>query len=296
MSIFNTLLKPISKIEMEKQISETKNAYLETTSAETPEIKITSKTEETLSHVSEDVTIANYFKNKDVVLDVTHSNNSFVPVEDLALLLASNYAKCKDFYRYIRGMIAKKKMDFCYNTYPLSDEDRLATNMIAEKLGKYGVISNLRIPHNSKEITGTISSAPRVINFINGDFLEFYARIVVKQVVEKLSKQMDFTYEIVSNAYITKGSEKHELDIVFRVGNEIFWAEIKSGKFSDFDCYRKLGVFMGVNPDKHILLSAEKTDEETETISWFYQFYVSNIQQFKTKLTEMITKAFGEDK
>lgn len=85
---------------------------------------------------------------------------------------------------------------------------------------------------------------------------------------------------------------KHELDIVFRVGENVFWSEIKSGKFSDFDCYRKLGVLMGVNPDRHILLTAEKSDEAAEVISWFYQFYVSNIENFKKKLEEMIDKAF----
>jgi len=47
-----------------------------------------------------------------------------------------------------------------------------------------------------------------------------------------------------------------------------------------------------VNPDRHILLTAEKSDEAAEVISWFYQFYVSNIENFKNKLEEMIDKAF----
>lgn len=294
MSIFNALLRPISKVEVEAKKAETIVAAQNTECNE--EIIELEKKDEIIQEKSNTaVTLVNYFGSKDIDIDLSCSNNDFAPVEELAMLLAMNYDKCKDFYKYLRGVIAKKRFDICYNTYPLTTDERAATNMVAEKLGKFGVISNLRIPDNSKEITGGLSTAPRVINFLNGDYLEFYSRIVVKQTVEKIAKEKNCDYELYSNVIIRKDSEKHELDIVFRVGKEVFWAEIKSGKFSDFDCYRRLGVLMGVNPDKHILLSAEKTKEEAETISWFYQFYVSNIHMFKDKLVEMIEHAFEEE-
>lgn len=294
MSIFNALLRPISKVEVEAKKAETIVAAQNTESIE--ELFEREKKDEIIKEKSETaVTVLNYFGTKEIDIDLSCSNNDFAPVEELAMLLAMNYDKCKDFYKYLRGVIAKKRFDICYNTYPLTTDERTATNMVAEKLGKFGVISNLRIPDNSKEITGRLSTAPRVINFLNGDYLEFYSRIVVKQIVERIAKEKNCDYELYSNVIIRKDSEKHELDIVFRVGKEVFWAEIKSGKFSDFDCYRRLGVLMGVNPDKHILLSAEKSKEEAETISWFYQFYVSNIHMFKEKLVEMIEHAFEEE-
>lgn len=295
MSIFNALLRPISKVEVEAKKAETIVAAQNTECNE--EIIELEKKDEIIQEKSDTaVTVVNYFGSKEIDIDLSCSNNDFAPVEELAMLLAMNYDKCKDFYKYLRGVIAKKRFDICYNTYPLTTDERTATNMVAEKLGKFGVISNLRIPDNSKEITGRLSTAPRVINFLNGDYLEFYSRIVVKQIVERIAKEKNCDYELYSNVIIRKDSEKHELDIVFRVGKEVFWAEIKSGKFSDFDCYRRLGVLMGVNPDKHILLSAEKSKEEAETISWFYQFYVSNIHMFKEKLVEMIEHAFEEEK
>lgn len=293
MSIFNALLRPVSKMEVETKKAEMIIPAHNTTSIESA---MTDEVTQIFTDAPEtEMTIKNYFKSKEIEIDLSCSNSDFAPVEELAMLLAMNYDKCKDFYKYLRGVIAKKKFDICYNTYPLSSEERTATNMVAEKLGRFGVISNLRIPDNSKEIVGKLSGAPRIINFLNGDYLEFYSRIVVKQIVEKIAGEKKCDYEIYSNVVIRKDYEKHELDIVFRVGGEVFWAEIKSGKFSDFDCYRRLGVLMGVNPDKHILLSAEKSKEEAETISWFYQFYVSNIHMFKEKLVEMIEHAFEEE-
>lgn len=299
MSIFNALLRPVSQVEMERKLSErviSPSAVNEEKGAAQDVVK-TSDID--LENVTVDVpgcNILNYFKTRDIALDTSKSNNSFAPVEELAMLLAINYEYCKEFYKYIRSRYTKKKEDFCYNTYPLTNEEREATNKVARELGRFGIISNLVIHDNSKEIIGTLSSAPRVINFLNGDFLEFYARCVIQQVVEQIAKDKKCTFEIYSNVYIKKGTEKHELDVVFRIGTKVFWGEIKSGKFTDFDYYRRLGVLMGVNPDKHILLSAEKTDKEALTISWFYQFYVANIQTFKERLIEMIENTFVEVK
>ena len=60
--------------------------------------------------------------------------------------------------------------------------------------------------------------------------------------------------------------------------------------------YRKIGLMMGVVPDKLILLAAEKSNEAAAGISHFYEYYCANINTFKNSLIEMIDKAFGEEK
>ena len=300
MSIFNTLLRPISKVEIEEKKAEA-SAVEETTEAENSVdvneaevVPVPVPFNEKEEKETRDMTIASYFESRGIEIDLSHSNSDFAPVEELAMLLAMNYDNCREFYKYLRDLISKKKFDIHYNTYRLTPEQRNATNMVASRLSKVGIISNLRIPDNSKEIVGKLSSAPRVINFLQGDFLEFYSRIVVKQIVENIAKKRNCDYEIYSNVHIKRDYERHELDIVFRIGREDFWSEIKSGNFSEFDFYRLLGIFMGVNPDRHILLAAEIENKDISTIAWLYQYYVSNIHTFKEKLIEMIENAFTE--
>lgn len=163
MSIFNALLRPVSKMEVEAKKAEMIVSAHNTTSIESA--KMDEVTRIFTDDSETEMTVKNYFESKEIEIDLSCSNSDFAPVEELAMLLAMNYDKCKDFYKYLRGVIAKKKFDICYNTYPLSSEERTAANMVAEKLGRFGVISNLRIPDNSKEITGRLSSAPRIINF-----------------------------------------------------------------------------------------------------------------------------------
>ena len=178
---------------------------------------------------------------------------------------------------------------------------------IKEMIGKYSQMPPL---YSAKKING--QTAYKVAR--RGEVVELRPKeieIYDFKLIEQLSKNT-FRFEIScsSGTYIrsvcrdlaerlsTYGSMQCILRTRcggFYLKDAYHLEEIKSGKFTDFDCYRKLGLLMGVNPDKHILLAAEKTVEEAETISWFYQFYVSNIQMFKDKLIEMIKHACEEE-
>lgn len=241
---------------------------------------------------AEDVNIKSYFASKGFDIKTDEHSPCIGPVEALAFTVASNYSSCKSFVKHIRENVARKCFHINYSVSQLSDCEREAVVSLAEKFGEYGIISNVFFNRYTCFVTGVVSSAPRIINFINGDYLEFYGRAVIERVIKEAAEKYGTDYEVYSNAIISKYGEKHELDVVFRVGEHVFWSEIKSGKFSDFDNYRRLGVLMGVNPDCHILLAAEKDTETTDAISWFYQFYVANIENFKNKLIEMIDKAF----
>ena len=84
------------------------------------------------------------------------------------------------------------------------------------------------------------TTAPKAINYINGSYLENYSAKIISDVLEELSVDRRFEdYELLQNVVIKDESgNSHELDCVMRIGSELFWAEIKSGKCSDFDKYR----------------------------------------------------------
>lgn len=283
MSIVNKFLKPITQTEID--------AFQVHTDGSLALAPVLDHRDNDTNPI-EAMNVKTYFATKGFDIRFNEQSPCIGPVENLAFLIAVNYRACKAFLKYIRENVAHKCFHINYCVEQLSDHDRNAVVGLAEKFGEYGIISNMFYNRNTGFVTGTTSSAPRVINFLNGDYLEFYGRAVVERVVKDAAKKHNTDYEVYSNAIIAKTGEKHELDIVFRVGEHVFWSEIKSGKFSDFDNYRKLGVLMGVNPDRHILLAAEKDNEAAEVISWFYQFYVANIENFKDKLFEMINKAF----
>ena len=283
MAIINKFLKPVSQDEVDSIKIRPAGALALASFSTGDEVEINPADEDN---------VKNYFASKGFDIRIDEHSPCIGPVETLAFMVANNYRSCKLFLKHIRENVARKCFHINYSVSQLTDCERDAVVLLAEKFGEYGIISNVFFNRYTGFVNGIVSSAPRIINFINGDYLEFYGRTVVERVVKEAAEKHGTDYEVYSNAIISKAGEKHELDVVFRVGENVFWSEIKSGKFSDFDNYRKLGITMGVNPDRHILLAAEKDMETAEVISWFYQFYVANIENFKDKLVEMIDKAF----
>ncbi len=241
----------------------------------------------------ENTDIKSYFSAKGIYIDFSREKSCVAPIEKLSFSIAQSFGYCKGFLKYIRDSITRKSFHVSYTfSASQSDAEKKAVIALADKFCEYGIISNVFYNKNTNLITGTISTAPRVMALINGDYFEFYGRAVAERVVREMACKYGVDYEIHSNAMITVEAKAREIDTVFRVGKHVFWAEFKCGKFSDFDCYRKLGLLMCVNPDKHILLSAETSDEACEGISWLYEYYVANITNYENKLKEMINKAF----
>lgn len=241
------------------------------------------------------LTIASYFEDKGIEIILPVNKKTIAPVESLAFTIAINYPHTRPFIRFLRECITKKIFDFTYSLSTFSIVNKNMILSLAEKMNECGLISNYFYNKANGTIKGIISSAPKCINFINGDFLELYAKCVTVGVIKKTAEKHNAEHEFYHNVNIIKGSEKHELDIVFRIGNQVFWSEIKSGRFNP-DEYRKLGILMGVVPDKLILLAADKSNDDVEAISYFYEYYCANISTFKNSLIEMIDKAFEEDK
>ena len=284
MSIINRMLRPIT-------VNEIESTHINT--SDTDILPVCPEPDNMTVSLDKKTDLSSYFKSKGFELKAYDQNSYISPVEKLAFLIAANYNECRSFLKHIRDSIVKKCFHVNFSLTNLSGQEKNAVIKVAEKFDEYGIIANFYYNRNTEYINGLISSCPRIINFINGDYLEFFGRSVAERVIKEIADRHCADYEIFSNAVIIDDHRKqHELDIVFRVGHTVFWSEIKSGKFSDFDSYRKLGILLGVNPDCHILLAAEKSEEATEAISWFYQFYVANISNFRDKLEKMIENSF----
>ena len=212
------------------------------------------------------------------------------PVLALSDRLAANYPTCLSFLKYIRSSFSNKTSRCAFPLSSIPEEERPATRALARELENCGLLADLYITPE-EQILGSFPLLPRVNEFLSGDFLEIYAAGTVSRILRETAEEWGETYEILSNVQVSGAGESHELDLLFRLGEELFWCEVKSGHFSDYSKYYRIGRWLGVHPDRYILLTAEKTSSSCETISYFYEFHVSNIPDYPEKLAAMLSKA-----
>lgn len=221
-------------------------------------------------------------------------NNFPMPtaITSFSFTLVKNYAICSEFYKEIRTSFSNPEHKGYY-ARKNNQDDRTWNKIleIGDLLNSMGIFT--KYYRTLQKIMFTTTTAPKAINYINGSYLENYSAKVISDVLEELSIDRRFEdYELLQNVVIKDESgNSHELDCVMRIGNELFWAEIKSGKCSDFDKYRKIGLSLGVNPDCHILLLAEGNNDTCSVLSYFYECFISNISTFKNDLRTMFRNA-----
>ena len=165
---------------------------------------------------------------------------------------------------------------------------------LANTMKNCGVFSELQICPN-KNLSGTISTASRVRNFISGTWLEFYSQQKALNIVKEFAESKGLSYEIYCNLKVmSNAGTKHEIDLMFSVGDVVFGAEMKSGlNFCDFDKYRLMAEWMHLIPDRFLLLNSALVDDNAaECVSYFYRYYICSVDTYEKTIITMLNKAF----
>lgn len=239
--------------------------------------------------------IVSFFEKNNIII----ITEKCVPSTDPIMYLVNAIAEClplgEDFLHLLRKSICNKEGHFEYNLSKLDVSKRGAIIKIANIMKNCGVFSQMLI--NTWTISGNVSSAARVKNFLSGVWLELYSQQVAINVVKKYAKDHNLSYEVYSNLKVEdKQGVKHEIDLMFSLGSDmVFGAEIKSGlNFCDYDRYRLTAEWMHLIPDRFLLFNSTLTDENaTKCISYFYQYFICGISTFENTLNQMLDKAIN---
>lgn len=208
-------------------------------------------------------------------------------IADFAEEMALAYHECHTFYKFLRSTITKKQFQFIYSLTEHSENEKNSIIHIATRMYAYGMFINFTVKNN-ESIYARISNAPKVVNFINGKFAEIFAVKRTLDVLFEIHEYHNCEYDIFPNTHIVSNEKEHELDIVFYFDEIVFWVEVKSGGFTDYNQYRELGIEIGVNPNRHLLLSVEISEDNSDSVGWFFDCFVANIENFDKKLQQMI--------
>ncbi len=213
------------------------------------------------------------------------------------IYLVKTIAEClplsEDFLHSLRKANCSQNGYFEYSLKSLPLDKRSAVLKIANTMKNCGVFSNIQI--TNWNIVGNVSTASKVRNFLSGVWLELYSQRLTTEIVRKFAESKNLSYELYSNLKVEdKNGIKHEIDLMFSVGDKVFGAEIKSGlNFCDYDRYRLTAEWMHLIPDRFLLLNSTLIDDNAiKCISYFYQYFICSLDTYEEKLSNMLNKAF----
>lgn len=211
--------------------------------------------------------------------------------------IAGDFKSAEDFLHTLRKAICTHNGHFDYSLNTVEAEKRSAVTRLATIMRNCGVFSEVVI--GASAISGNISTASRVRNFISGIWLELYSQHKTISIVKKFAEKHNLPFEVYCNLKVEGADgKKHEIDLMFSLGEDkVFGAEIKSGlNFCDYDRYRLTAEWMQLIPDRFLLLNSTLTDENAvKCISYFYQYFICGISTYEETLIKMLDKAMKAD-
>lgn len=238
------------------------------------------------------LTIREYFNIRGYeYTENTDEAESMPGISNLASMMVTEYQTTGKFQQTLKRAMSKKEKAVSYTCNAAEEQ---AVKRLANELAKYCMITNLYISNNT--IRFNISTAPRIVSFINGHYLEIYAMQAAELVAAKVAEKYGTDYEIAGNVVLMKdGQAEHELDQVIRIGDTMYWMEEKTGKTFDPDKSFKIGKKLGFIPDKLLMVLLTKTPEEASIIEYGYQCHVSVGPDLLSKLCLMLEAGVKKD-
>ncbi len=200
----------------------------------------------------------------------------------LACEVSALYEKAPAYIKHLRNVLGKKQGAAPFSMEGMTQEEKEATVQIVNLFTANGLIKNAT--QYGDTIRASVTATPRTISFINGDFLELGIYKKTKDILDRI----DADYELIPNAIVAHpdGSE-NEYDLLIRINDTLLTVECKSGYFAQFEEYGRLADLHGIGREFLILVTSDRMQTETECISFFFNYSITNFTNFSNVLRRM---------
>ena len=236
--------------------------------------------------------IEEYLTARSISIDSTGANDERYNNTALAVfaekLLDLQLKGGDSFIKYVRTAIIHKDIRCNFSLNHLTDEEQKACIDIANMLCSIGALTNAS--ERNGVVYGQFSlEAPRLINFLNGEFAEIAVYTAAKRVLTRYAHSHAVTFELLPNLLASSPAGRREYDLLARVGNDFYVIEVKSGRAENFGYYKKRGLELGLFPHHQMLVTSDRSETDLKLISYFDEFHLASPANFEKKFLDMIT-------
>ena len=214
--------------------------------------------------------------------------------------IQSSLPDAEQFLHYVRDGIANKNGEFFYKCKVMPEEQRRKIHDLVLCMKACGCFAELKHNDwlNGGSITGKVAYEPNIRNFLTGIWLEHYCQLHAEPVIRKFAEAHGLPYSLADNVILqnSKG-ERHEIDLLFSIGDKVFGTEQKSGSnFYQFDQYRGLAEWLGLPQEQFMLIRADQKDAYSiQCAQYLFRFYICDTEHFEKQLLAMIEHAFSQE-
>jgi stress response protein SCP2 len=233
--------------------------------------------------------IVQWFGNKNcraVVNETATDTSGFF--DEVAVILGDNYELLKIVSDTIKRRQFKSYDRAYIDLSNYNDQDAETIKKFCKQLYNYTFVARYFYDNKTKKIILTLQSANKILNFFNGEWLEWYAMMKIAT----LCHEKSINFSCIRNMLIYPDFEQaqYEIDLFFLINDTPLFIECKSGEYRGFiDKYSKLRKKLFMRKEHFIMLISGIQEDHINGLNAMFDISFMN----ETRLTSHIIKNFA---
>lgn len=136
----------------------------------------------------------------------------------------------------------------------------------------------------------TPNRIPMAINFLTGHWLEYFVKLTILSVINRLPCKVEYSY-VINPQIILPNGDDFELDVVFLINGNIYWIEAKTGAYQNYiDKYSKVAKKLNVMSERMFMVLTEIPSQDiTRILEKNFGIQIIQVEEFERKMTEVLT-------
>ncbi len=145
--------------------------------------------------------ISGFLRQSGLVITESHEPQDGQDIAVLAAKIAESLPEADGFLRSLRTANCAPSREFCYPLSSHSEKERTAIRKVADILRRCGIFAEF-CPDTQKSLRGKMAECSRVVNFINGAWLEIHCQHLTCQIVREYAEARGLPFEVIANVHM----------------------------------------------------------------------------------------------
>ena len=241
-----------------------------------------------LATAAQHAPIEQWLKSKQIEARFEHANvDTTGYFDDAARMLGERFDLFGELLDRVAYAYRKSHSSINLELGNLNQKDGQAVNTLCRQLYSHTFFSRYHYQKPEKVVRLSLQPAPKVRQFFEGGWLEWYALIELLQHLQ--SRQLGFSCARGVKV-VFANEDLHELDVVaLPQGQAPICIECKSGEFRrDIDKYQRLRKRLGLERNRFIICATDITTEQATGLTAMYDLTFVNLSTLKSHLATLV--------
>lgn len=193
--------------------------------------------------------------------------------DEVAVMLGDDY----DVLKIVSDTIKRKRLKgIAYiNLRNYNQNDAELIKKFCKALYDYTFVARYFFDKKNKRVILNLQSATKIVNFFNGEWLEWYAMMKIAESCH----ENNIAFSCIRNMQVFVGYENtaYEIDVFFLIKGKPLFIECKSGEYRNFiDKYSKLRKKLSIEKPYFLMLLSGVTVEHTDGLNAMFDITFVN--------------------